>query len=89
MEMECIQNNSNNIDMNTIKIKLESIKTKQPNVYKLWKILIYKKELALMKTIMECDEMLNNVDSLNKELSILDLHTLSILKQNYKTIHRV
>jgi hypothetical protein len=88
MEAERTPNNSRNSDVNAIKIKLESIKTKQPNVYKLWKILINKKESALMKTIIECDEMLNNVDSVNNELSILDLQTLSILKQNYKTICR-
>ena len=63
----------------SIKTKLESIKETQPNLYNLWKITIYKQEARFVKTLLDCEHMLDKVDSLNKSLSIMDIQTLFIL----------
>jgi hypothetical protein len=71
----------------SIKTKLESIKETQPNLYNLWKITIYKQEAGFVKTLLECEHMLDKVETLNKPLSIMDIQTLFILgstiRKNY------
>jgi len=62
-----------------IKSKLETIKELQPNLYTLWKLTIYKQESRLIKTLLECESMLDEVGSLNKTLSVLDIQTLFVL----------
>ena len=73
--------------IHSIKTKLESIKETQPNLYNLWKITIYKQEARFVKALLECEHMLDKVDSLNKPLSIMDIQTLFILgstmRKNY------
>ena len=65
----------------SIKTKLESIKETQPNLYNLWKITIYKQEARFVKTLLECESMLDQVGSLNKTLSVLDIQTLFVLSK--------
>lgn len=65
--------------IHSIKTKLESIKETQPNLYTLWKLTIYKQESRLIKTLLECESMLDEVGSLNKTLSVLDIQTLFVL----------
>ena len=63
-----------------IKKQLESIKLTQPVLYKLWKLTIHKNEARFIKTLLNCQDMLENVKDLNKELSLLDIQTLVVLK---------
>ena len=67
------------VTIENIKRRLESIKENQPNLYKIWKMTIHKQELKLIKTLLDCNNMLDKVSDLNKELSLLDIQTLIIL----------
>ena len=68
-----------------IKAKLETIKEKQPNLYKLWKLNIYQNEAKLIKSLIDCNTMLNNIDMLTKKLTMADIQTFVILnKCGYK-----
>jgi len=60
---------------------LENIKSIQPNVYNLWKVHLYKKHSEYIKSMMECLSMLNEIDNINKPLSITDLQTLVVLRK--------
>ena len=77
------------LSIETIKDKLESIKEKQPNLYKIWKTTIYKQELRLMKTLLDCNSMLEKVNDLNKELSLLDIQTLIILGTSINRLNKL
>jgi hypothetical protein len=59
---------------------LENIKSMQPNVYKLWKVYLYKKHSEYIKSMTDCVSMLNEIDNINKPLSIADLQTLVVLR---------
>ena len=80
------------ISIKSIKDKLELIKEKQPNLYKIWKTTIYKQEMKLSKTLLDCNSMLEKVNDLNKPLSLLDIQTLIILGtsiNNLNTLNRL
>ena len=62
-----------------IKKKLETIKRKQPNLYKLWKLNIYQNEVKLIKSLVDCSAMLEKVDTLTTTLSLADIQTFVIL----------
>lgn len=64
-----------------IKTKLETIKNDQPNLYKLWKLNIYQNEVKLIKSLMDCDAMLEKVDTLTTPLSLADIQTFVILNK--------
>ena len=71
-----------NISMiKNIKSKLETIKEKQPNLYKLWKLNIYQNETKLIKSLIDCNSMLENVDTFTKTLSLADIQTFVILNK--------
>ena len=75
----------NTIGINNIKAKLETIKEKQPNLYKLWKLNIYQNEAKLIKSLIDCNTMLDNIDMLTKKLTMADIQTFVILnKCGYK-----
>ena len=64
-----------------IKKKLETIKRKQPNLYKLWKLNIYQNEVKLIKSLVDCDAMLEKVDTLTTTLSLADIQTFVVLNK--------
>jgi len=64
-----------------IKKKLETIKRKQPNLYKLWKLNIYQNEVKLIKSLVDCDMMLEKVDTLTTTLSLADIQTFVVLNK--------
>ena len=64
-----------------IKKKLETIKRKQPNLYKLWKLNIYQNEVKLIKSLLDCDMMLEKVDTLTTTLSLADIQTFVVLNK--------
>lgn len=64
-----------------IKKKLETIKSKQPNLYKLWKLNIYQNEVKLIKSLVDCDAMLEKVDTLTTTLSLADIQTFVVLNK--------
>lgn len=77
------------LSIEKIKDKLESIKEKQPTLYKIWKTTIYKQELRLTKTLLDCNSMLEKVNDLNKELSLLDIQTLIILGTSINRLNKL
>jgi hypothetical protein len=64
-----------------IKKKLETIKRKQPNLYKLWKLNIYQNEVKLIKSLVDCNVMLEKVDTLTTTLSLADIQTFVVLNK--------
>jgi len=64
-----------------IKNKLETIKNDQPNLYKLWKLNIYQNEVKLIKSLMDCNAMLEKVNTLTTPLSLADIQTFVILNK--------
>ena len=64
-----------------IKKKLETIKRNQPNLYKLWKLNIYQNEVKLIKSLLDCDVMLEKVDTLTTTLSLADIQTFVVLNK--------
>ena len=64
-----------------IKRKLETIKRKQPNLYKLWKLNIYQNEVKLIKSLVDCNMMLEKVDTLTTTLSLADIQTFVVLNK--------
>jgi len=66
---------------NEASLRLEDIKLIQPNVYNLWKVYLYKKHNDYVKSVNECLTMLNEIDNINKPLTISDLQTLAILRR--------
>jgi RPA family protein len=66
---------------NEASVRLEDVKLIQPNVYNLWKVYLYKKHNAYVKSVNECLTMLNEIDNINKPLTISDLQTLAILRR--------
>tara|TARA_B100001059_G_scaffold236794_2_gene290442 strand:+ start:4403 stop:4714 length:312 start_codon:yes stop_codon:yes gene_type:complete len=64
-----------------IKKKLETIKNEQPNLYKLWKLNIYQNEVKLIKSLLDCDVMLEKVDTLTTTLSLADIQTFVVLNK--------
>lgn len=64
-----------------IKKKLETIKRNQPNLYKLWKLNIYQNEVKLIKSLVDCNVMLEKVDTLTTTLSLADIQTFVVLNK--------
>jgi hypothetical protein len=64
--------------------QLENIKSKQPNIYNLWKVYLHKKQSEYNTSLMECLQMLNSLQDINKELSITDLQTILIFRNMVK-----
>lgn len=64
--------------------QLENIKTKQPNIYNLWKVYLHKKQSEYNTSLMECLQMLNSLQDINNELSITDLQTILIFRNMVK-----
>tara|TARA_A100001011_G_scaffold362416_1_gene411315 strand:+ start:6185 stop:6415 length:231 start_codon:yes stop_codon:yes gene_type:complete len=69
-----------NNHINKIKEDLNEYKDKYPNIVNLWEKVIKKKEDDLKKTYKQCDEMLNKINSLQKDLSMETILTLYLLK---------
>lgn len=69
---------------NVVNEELENIKTKQPNIYNLWKVYLHKKQSEYNTSLMECLQMLNSLQDINKELSITDLQTILIFRNMVK-----
>lgn len=75
-------NNTNTEELfNNVQTQLETIQTTQPNVYKLWKVYLYKKEKDFIDSLKECMEMLHSINSIQHQLSISDLQTLFMMKK--------
>lgn len=73
--------NNINGDLNDLKLKLESIRESQPNVYRLWKLYLYKKEMEYNRSVEECKIMLNEIENVTSVLSIRDLNSLFCLRR--------
>jgi hypothetical protein len=73
--------NNINGDLNDLKLKLESIRESQPNVYRLWKLYLYKKEMEYNRSVEECKIMLNEIENVTSVLSIRDLKSLFCLRR--------
>jgi hypothetical protein len=73
--------NINFESINNINHRLEEIKTIQPNVYKLWKVFLKKKERDYSDSLNQCANMLNNISEYDKKVTISDLQTLIILRK--------
>ncbi len=71
----------NTLAIKNIKNKLETIKRRQPNLYKLWKLNIYQNEVKLIKSLVDCSAMLEKVDTLTTTLSLADIQTFVILNK--------
>ena len=66
---------------NNVQSHLETIQTTQPNVYKLWKVYLYKKEKDFIDSLQECVKMLHSINCVQHQLSISDLQTLFMMKK--------
>lgn len=73
--------NDINGDLNDLKLKLESIRESQPNLYRLWKLYLYKKEMEYNRSVEECKIMLNEIENVTSVLSIRDLKSLFCLRR--------
>lgn len=70
-------------NINDINYKLNLIKESHPNLYSIWTTMINKKYVDLLKTIYECENMLENtktMDDLPRETIITLILLQNILK---------
>jgi hypothetical protein len=70
-------------NINDINFKLNLIKESHPNLYSIWTTMINKKYVDLLKTIYECENMLENtktMDDLPRETIITLILLQNILK---------
>mgnify|MGYP001300268159 CR=1 FL=1 len=71
---------NDNIDRNNLKEKLSKYKEKYPNIVNVWEKVIRKKEDDLKNTFNECNNMINNIESLDSDLPMKTIISLYLLK---------
>ena len=65
---------------NNLKERLSEYKEKYPNIVNLWEKVIKKKRDDLKKTFEECNNMINNIESLDSDLPMKTIISLYLLK---------
>lgn len=65
---------------NNLKERLSEYKDKYPNIVNLWEKVIRKKEDDLKNTFNECNNMINNIESLDSDLPMKTIISLYLLK---------
>ena len=70
----------NNIYRSNLINKLKKMNDKYPNIVNLWEKILKKKEEDLKETYEKCENMLNNIDTLETDLPMKTIITLYLLK---------
>jgi hypothetical protein len=71
----------NNINYDDVHKELDKIKQTQPNIYKIWKIYLFKKENEYNNSLKECLDMLNVVKNSKKPITIEELQTILFMRK--------
>jgi len=70
----------NNIYRSNLINKLKKMNDKYPNIINLWEKILKKKEEDLKDTYEKCENMLNNIETLETDLPMKTIITLYLLK---------
>ena len=69
-----------NNDYDNLKKKLSEYKDKYPNIVNLWEKVLKKKRDDFKKSLVECNSMISNIESLDSDLPMKTIISLYLLK---------